>query len=104
MRYADGGGLTAEGRARREDVRLLAARLFEQDMDAWRVGEILGVNSKSVFQVGGGLGGGGETVLSWGGGGWDCWLVEEQQAAGAHAAIDSGPAVAGWEIVRVDGG
>ena len=30
MRYADGGGLTAESRARREDVRLQAARLFEQ--------------------------------------------------------------------------
>ena len=50
MRYADGGGLTAEGRARREDVRLLAARLFEQDMDASRIAKILRVSTKSVYQ------------------------------------------------------
>jgi hypothetical protein len=30
MRYAQGGGLTAEGRRRREQVRLEAARRFEQ--------------------------------------------------------------------------
>jgi hypothetical protein len=28
MRYADGGGLTAKGRARREAVRLKAAQMF----------------------------------------------------------------------------
>jgi hypothetical protein len=33
MRYADGGGLTAEERARRTRVRLQAAQMFEQDMD-----------------------------------------------------------------------
>jgi hypothetical protein len=36
MRYADCGGLSAEGRARREDVRVQAAWLFEQDM--WPAG------------------------------------------------------------------
>jgi hypothetical protein len=50
MRYADGGGLTAEGRARRENVRLLAARLFEQDVDARRIAKILRVSTKSVYQ------------------------------------------------------
>jgi len=30
MRYAQGGGLTAEGRRRREQVRLEAAKRFEQ--------------------------------------------------------------------------
>jgi hypothetical protein len=48
MRYADGGGLTAEGRARRENVRLQAARLFEQDVDARRIAKILRVSTKSV--------------------------------------------------------
>jgi hypothetical protein len=33
MRYPDGGGLSAEGRARRERARLLAVQMFEQDMD-----------------------------------------------------------------------
>ena len=59
MRYADGGGLTAEGRARREHVRLQAARLFEQDMDARRIARILRVSTKSVYQwrrAAGGLG------------------------------------------------
>jgi transposase len=50
MRYADGGGLSAEGRARRENVRLQAARLFEQDLDARQVAEILRVSTESVYQ------------------------------------------------------
>src|SRR5580704_8809474 len=50
MRYADGGGLTAEGRARRDNVRLQAARLFEQDVDARRIAKILRVSTKSVYQ------------------------------------------------------
>ena len=70
MRYADGGGLTAEGRARREDVRLQAARLFEQDMDAGRIAKILRVSTKSVYQ----------------------W-----RRARLRAALDAGPAAAGWD-------
>ena len=50
MRYPDGGGLTGEARARREDVRLQAARLFEQDVDAGRIARILRVSAKSVYQ------------------------------------------------------
>lgn len=34
MRYPDGGGLTAQGRSRREQVRLQAAEMFEQGTDA----------------------------------------------------------------------
>ncbi len=37
MRYPVDGRLTAEGRARREKVRLQAARMFEQDMDPVQV-------------------------------------------------------------------
>ncbi|MFG2470426.1 hypothetical protein ACGFXB_33925 [Streptomyces canus] len=36
MRYADGGGLTAAGRQRREAVRRQAAVLFEQKISRWR--------------------------------------------------------------------
>ena len=32
MRYADGGGLTARGRAARERVRLQATEMFEQQL------------------------------------------------------------------------
>jgi len=50
MRYPGGGGLTVEGRARREKVRLQAARMFEQDMDSERVAKCLRVSTKSAYQ------------------------------------------------------
>jgi len=45
MRYPDGGGLTAEGRARREKVRLQAAQMFEQGMDLEQVAKCLRVST-----------------------------------------------------------
>ena len=50
MRCADGGALTAQGRARREDVRLRAAVLFEHDVDARQIAKTLRVSTKSVYQ------------------------------------------------------
>ena len=50
MRYPDGGGLTAEGRARREKVRLQAAQMFEQEMDPVRVARCLRVSTNSAYQ------------------------------------------------------
>jgi transposase-like protein len=50
MRYADGGGLTMEGRSRREQVRLQAAEMFEQDADARQIAKSLRVSTKSVCQ------------------------------------------------------
>jgi transposase-like protein len=50
MRYPDGGGLTAEGRSRRERVRLQAAQMFAQDMGARKVARLLRVSTKSVYQ------------------------------------------------------
>jgi putative transposase len=50
MRYSDGGGLTAAGRARRERVRLAAAAMYEQDMKAVQVAHELRVSTKSAYQ------------------------------------------------------
>ena len=50
VRYADGGGLTAEGRARREKVRLQAAEIFGQDADPVQIARSLRVSTKSVYQ------------------------------------------------------
>ena len=50
MRYADGGGLTVQGRSRREQVRLQAAEMFAQDTDAGQVAESLRVSTKSACQ------------------------------------------------------
>src|SRR2546421_12728223 len=48
MRYAQGGGLTAEGRKRREQVRLDAARRFEQGAPAAVIAAELRVSERSV--------------------------------------------------------
>jgi putative transposase len=49
MRYPDGGGLTAAARARRENVRLEAAYLFEQDVSPVQVACELRVSTKSAY-------------------------------------------------------
>jgi hypothetical protein len=48
MRYADGGGLSALGRARREAVRMQAAEPFEQDIPTGRIAWRLRVSANSV--------------------------------------------------------
>jgi hypothetical protein len=48
MRYPDSGGLPAEGRARREVVRLQAAQLFAQDASPVQVAHRLRVSTKGV--------------------------------------------------------
>ncbi|MFD3700931.1 helix-turn-helix domain-containing protein [Streptomyces sp. NPDC058646] len=50
MRYADGGGLTAAGRRRREAVRMQAAGLFRQKLKPPEVARRLRVSRKSVYQ------------------------------------------------------
>jgi hypothetical protein len=46
-RYPDGGGLTAEGRARREEVRLQGAQMFGQGIKPTQVARFLRVSTKS---------------------------------------------------------
>jgi transposase len=50
MRYANGGGLNARGRAGREAVRMQAADLFEQHVPAGQVARRLRVSAKSAYQ------------------------------------------------------
>ena len=97
MRYAEGGGLTAKGRARREDVRLQAARLLEQEMGADRIARILRVSTKSVYQWRRAWRAGGDAALaSKGQGGYACKL-DVGQLARLRAALDAGPAAYGWD-------
>lgn len=49
VRYGDGGGLTAEGRARREAVRLRAAGLFAQEVPVPEIAERLRVSHNAVY-------------------------------------------------------
>ena len=99
MRYAQGGGLTAEGRRRREQVRLEAVKRFEQRAPAAVIAAELRVGERSVRRwrqawLAGGLAG----VASRGQAA-RCRL-DEQQLAALDAALDAGPLAAGWEDQR----
>ncbi|TDC45582.1 transposase [Actinomadura sp. KC345] len=97
MRYGEGGGLTAEGRARRESLRLEAAGLFEQGLlsDA-QIGRRFRVTRMSVnrwrraWQAGGTA-----ALVSKGAGGARCKLTDEQLTC-LQEALELGPAAHGW--------
>jgi putative transposase len=97
MRYSDGGGLTAAGRVRREQVRLVAAAMYEQDMRPVQVAHELRVSTKSAYQwrrcwrVGGTA-----ALASKGPGGAVCRLGPAQLAR-LRAALEQGPAGWGWD-------
>ena len=97
MRYPDGGGLTARARSRREQVRLEAAQMFAQDVDARQIARSLRVSTKSVYQWRRAWRSGGEAALaSKGPGGGACKLGKDQLAR-LGAALDAGPAACGWD-------
>jgi transposase len=79
MRYPDGGGVTAEGRSRRERVRLQAAGMFEQGMSAVQVAGLLRVSAKPAYQWRAWRSGGEAGLASKGPGGSacrrPCWLL-----------------------------
>ena len=79
------------------DVRLQAARLFEQDVDARRIARILRVSTNSVYQRRRAWRAGGDAALaSRGQGGYVCKL-HETQLAQLRAVLDLGPAAYGWD-------
>jgi transposase len=97
MRYPDGGGLTAQGRSRREIVRLQAAGMFEQGMEPVQVAGLLRVSAKSAYQWRRAWTAGGSAALaSKGPGGTGCKL-DDDQLSRLRAALDAGPAVYGWD-------
>jgi len=96
MRYPDGGGLSAEGRARREKLRLQAAQMFEQGIKPVRVARLLRVSTKSAYQWRRRWRAGGEAALASKGPGGDACRLDEVQLARLRAALDLGPAAYGW--------
>jgi transposase len=92
MRYPDGGGLTAVGRVRREQVRLQAAAMFEQDVRPVQVAHDLRVSTKSAYQW---RAGGSAALASKGPGGAVCRLGAAQLSR-LRSALDAGPAAFGW--------
>ncbi|BBJ37301.1 hypothetical protein SSPO_000190 [Streptomyces antimycoticus] len=75
MRYPDGGGLTAEQRKRREEVRMRAVGLFEEGVEVPCIARELRVSEKSVYQWRRAWRTGGrESLCSKGPSGYDCRL------------------------------
>ena len=107
MRYADGGGLTEQGRTKREAVRLQAAEWFAQDMPVAQIAQRLRVSTNAVYVWRRRWRAGGHAALtSKGPGGSACQLDERRQARLARA-LEEGPAAHGfdedqrWTLARV---
>jgi putative transposase len=107
MRYADGGGLSEQGRAKREAVRLQAAQWFAQDVPVAEIARRLRVSSNAVYvwrrrwHAEGAAG-----LASKGPGGWSCRL-DQPRLDRLAAALEQGPAAHGfgedqrWTLARV---
>lgn len=96
MRYPDNGGLSAKERAEREDVRLAAARMFEEGVRPSVIARALRVSMKSAYSWRRQWRAGGrEALLSKGPGGELCRLSDEQ-LGWLRADLEAGPAGFGW--------
>jgi transposase len=99
MRYAQGGGLTAEGRRRREQVRLAAVEKFEQRMVSAEIAAELRVPERSVQRWRRAWEAGGAPGLASKGQAARCRLGDDQLAE-LDRVLDAGPAAAGWQDQR----
>jgi transposase len=96
MRYPDGGGLTAEERARREQVRLAAAELIEAGASDRELARRFRVSRMSANRWRRALAAGGRGGLaSKGPGGARCKLTAAQLGE-LQVVLDAGPAAWGW--------
>jgi transposase len=96
MRYAQGGGLTAEECARRERVRLAAAEWIEEGASDREVAARLRVTRMSANRWRRALAAGGRPArASTGPGGARCRLTLAQLAE-LQVLLDAGPAAWGW--------
>jgi transposase len=96
MRYPDGGGLTAEERARRERVRLAAAEWIEEGATDREVATRFRITRMSANRWRHALAAGGRPALaSRGAGGARCKLSGAQLAE-LQVLLDAGPAAWGW--------
>src|SRR3954452_22625593 len=96
MRYAQGGGLTAEERARREQVRLAAAEWIEEGATDQEVAVRFRVTRMSANRWRRALAAGGRPALaSKGAGGPPCRLSPAQLDE-LQVLLDAGPGAWGW--------
>jgi len=97
VRYPDGGGLTAEERARRERVRLAAAEWMEEGASDREVAARFRVTRMSANRWRRALAEGGRPALaSKGAGGARCKLSRAQLAE-LETLLEAGSAAWGWD-------
>src|SRR4051812_43537443 len=96
MRYAQGGGLTAEECARREQVRLEAAEWFEEGATDREVPERFRVTRMSANRWHRELVAGGRPALATTGPGGARCRLGPAQLAELQALLEAGPAAWGW--------
>ena len=97
MRYGEGGGLTADQRVKREQVRMAAAGMFAEGATNPQVVRAFRVSAMSVSRCRRAYDAGGTAALvSKGPGGTGCKLTDEQVAE-LEALLDAGPAGHGWD-------
>jgi transposase len=99
MRYAQGGGLTAEDRRRRELVRLAAVERFEQRVPAADIAAELRVTERSVRRWRQAWLAGGVPGLASRGPAARCRL-DDSRLAELDRVLDAGPLAAGWQDQR----
>ena len=96
MRYPDGGGLTARGRARRETLRLRAAGLLADGVGVVEIAVRLRVSENAVYVWRRRWTAGGVAALrSRGPAGATCRLSDAQLER-LRTALDAGPSASGW--------
>ena len=91
VRYPDGGGLTAQERARREQVRLAAAELIEAGASDREVAKRFRLTRMSANRWRGGVHAGRAALTSKGAGGARCKL-SPARARELEVVLDAGPA------------
>jgi transposase len=97
MRYGEGGGLTAQQRVKREQVRMAAAQMFADGATNSEVSRTFRVSAMSVSRWRRAYEAGGSAALvSKGPGGTGCKLDDEQLTE-LEAWLDAGPAEHGWD-------
>src|SRR3954451_21630556 len=96
MRYAQGGGLTAEERARREQVRLAAAEWIEEGATDGEVAARFRVSRMSANRWRRALADGGRPALASKGAGGAHRKLTPSQLDELQVLLDVGPAAWGW--------
>jgi transposase len=97
MRYAEGGGLTAAERARRERVRMAAADLIEAGASDREVAKRFRVTRMSANRWRRALAAGGRAALVSKGPGGGPAKLSPAQVRELAAVLEAGPAAQGWE-------